>query len=413
MTEKILVVEDSRAFRNYLHHQLTNAGYTVTLAESVQQAKEILEQETDFLCAVLDYCLPDGQDGEIVDLVLGYQQKIIVLTAMFSDALREQVLAKGVIDYILKDSMASVTYLLPLIQRITNNKNHKALVVDDSSVVRRYIVQLLEHQYIQTVQAVDGEQGLALLHNDPDITFIVTDHDMPNKDGITMIREIRQHYTRNDLAILGLSASDDRTLTAQFLKAGANDFLYKPFNQEEFFCRIHQLLDMKEANNELFRHANEDALTGLWNRRFLFNQACKGCEKRNIAMMDIDFFKKVNDTYGHDGGDAVLIAVGQTIKSFFKDDVAVRFGGEEFCIQACGSYRDFVVRLEKMRIAIEQQTITHDDQQINVTMSIGVTNIESDLDSQIKAADELLYRAKEQGRNQLVFERHNQELINA
>ena len=67
MTEKILVVEDSRAFRNYLHQQLTNSGYAVTLAESVQQAKEILDQETDFLCAVLDYCLPDGQDGEIVD----------------------------------------------------------------------------------------------------------------------------------------------------------------------------------------------------------------------------------------------------------------------------------------------------------------------------------------------------------
>ncbi|MDK9759842.1 response regulator, partial [Vibrio sp. D173a] len=247
MTEKILVVEDSRAFRNYLFQQLTNSGYAVPLAESVQQANEILEQETDFLCAILDYCLPDGQDGEIIDLVLGYKQKIIVLTGMFSDALREQVLVKGVIDYILKDSMASVSYLLPLVQRITNNKKHKALVVDDSSVVRRYIVQLLEHQYIQTVQAVDGEQGLALLRNDPDITFIVTDHDMPNKDGISMIREIRQHYTRNELAILGLSASDDRTLTAQFLKAGANDFLYKPFNQEEFFCRIHQLLDMKEA----------------------------------------------------------------------------------------------------------------------------------------------------------------------
>lgn len=413
MTEKILVVEDSRAFRNYLYQQLTNSGYAVTLAESVQQAKEILDRETDFLCAVLDYCLPDGQDGEIIDLVLGYQQKIIVLTGMFSDALREQVLAKGVIDYILKDSMASVSYLLPLVQRITNNKKHKALVVDDSSVVRRYIVQLLEHQYIQTVQAVDGEQGLALLKNDPDITFVVTDHDMPHKDGISMIREVRQHYTRNQLAILGLSASDDRTLTAQFLKAGANDFLYKPFNQEEFFCRIHQLLDMKEANNELFRHANEDALTGLWNRRFLFNQACKGCDKRNIAMMDIDFFKKVNDTYGHDGGDAVLIAIGQTVKSFFKEDVAVRFGGEEFCIQACGPFEEFVERLENMRIAIEQQTIIHDQHTIKVTMSIGVTDLDSDLDSQIKAADELLYTAKKQGRNQLVFARHNQELVNA
>ncbi|MFA0697264.1 diguanylate cyclase [Vibrio sp. 10N.222.49.C9] len=413
MSEKILVVEDSRAFRNYLYQQFKNDGYEVALAESVEEAKAILEQETDFLCAVLDYCLPDGQDGEIIDLVLGYQQKIIVLTGMFDNQLREQVLAKGVIDYILKDSMSSVSYLLPLVQRISNNRHHKALVVDDSAVVRRYIAQLLEHQYIQTIQTIqaeDGEQALKLLHNDPDITFVVTDHDMPKKDGIAMIREIRRDHDRNQLAILGLSGSDDRTMTARFLKAGANDFLYKPFNQEEFFCRIHQLLDMKEAANELFRHANEDALTGLWNRRYLFNQTCKGCEQRSIAMMDIDFFKKVNDTYGHDGGDAVLVEVGKIIKDHFKDDVAVRFGGEEFCIQSCGSFESFVDNLESMREAIESHVVEHDSQRIKVSISIGVTDLDAKLDEQIKAADELLYTAKEQGRNQLVFARNSMQI---
>ena len=80
MSEKILVVEDSRAFRNYLYQQLKNSGYEVAVAESIAEAKNILEQETDFLCAVLDYCLPDGQDGEIIDLVLGYQQKINALS---------------------------------------------------------------------------------------------------------------------------------------------------------------------------------------------------------------------------------------------------------------------------------------------------------------------------------------------
>ena len=150
MSHKILVVEDSRAFRNYLYQQLSNSGYEVAMAESIEEAESILAHETDFLCAVLDYCLPDGQDGEIIDLVLSHKHKVIVLTAMFNDDVRESVLAKGVLDYILKDSMASVSYLLPLIKRITNNKNHKALVVDDSSLVRRYVVQLLEHQYIQT-----------------------------------------------------------------------------------------------------------------------------------------------------------------------------------------------------------------------------------------------------------------------
>ncbi|MGR5542072.1 diguanylate cyclase, partial [Vibrio campbellii] len=108
----------------------------------------------------------------------------------------------------------------------------------------------------------------------------------------------------SQLAILGLSGSDDRTMTAQFLKAGANDFLYKPFNQEELFCRIHHLLEMKEAHLEMYRLANQDALTGLWNRRYLFNQSCpSSCSARSVAMLDIDFFKKVNDNYGHDAGD--------------------------------------------------------------------------------------------------------------
>ena len=402
MSHKILVVEDSRAFRNYLYQQLSNSGYEVAMAESIEEAESILAHETDFLCAVLDYCLPDGQDGEIIDLVLSHKHKVIVLTAMFNDDVRESVLAKGVLDYILKDSMASVSYLLPLIKRITNNKNHKALVVDDSSLVRRYVVQLLEHQYIQTVQAIDGEEALSILQNDPDITFVVTDHDMPKKDGISMIRDIRVHQDRHQLAILGLSGSDDSTMTARFLKAGANDFLHKPFNQEEFFCRIHQLLDMKEATNELFRLANEDSLTGLWNRRFLFNQSCKGCEKRNVAMMDIDFFKKVNDTYGHDGGDRVLVEISKIIKEFFKDEVAVRFGGEEFCIQSCKPLDEFITMLEAMRQAIEDAEISHGDTTIKVTISIGVTGIEATLNEQIKEADDRLYVAKGNGRNQTV-----------
>jgi len=402
LNKRILVVEDSRAFRNYLNQQLTSNGYDVVLAECLHDAKQILDQESDFLCAVLDYCLPDGQDGEIIDLVLEHKHKIIVLTAMFSDQVREQVLAKGVIDYILKDSMASVSYLLPLINRLTNNKHHKALVVDDSAVVRNYIVQLLEHQYIETVQAEDGEIAIEMLKQDPNITFIITDHDMPNKDGISMIRDVRVHHDRNQLAILGLSGSDDRTMTARFLKAGANDFLYKPFNQEEFFCRVHQLLDMKEAVSKLFQMANEDALTGLWNRRFLFSQNTKQSAERCIAMLDIDFFKKVNDTYGHDGGDCVLKAMSHILQTHFKDDIVVRFGGEEFCIQSQRPFNEFVEQLEKMRICIQGTDINHDGTMINITISIGATDLEASLDDQIKLADDRLYIAKENGRNQTV-----------
>jgi len=398
-----LVVEDSRAYRNYLQQILTKAGYEVLAAESYDEAKSTLASQPELLCAVLDYCLPDAQDGEIIDLLLSHNQKVIVLTAMFQEDIREQMLAKGVLDYILKDSMASVSYLLPLIKRLTNNQQHKCLVVDDSMTVRHHVVQLLEHQYIQTLQAENGQQAIELIEQNPDITFILTDHDMPIKDGITMIRELRQNFDKNQLAILGISGSDDHTMTARFLKAGANDFLYKPFNQEEFFCRVHQILDMKEATTELFRMANQDALTGLWNRRFLFGQACDGCEKRNIAMLDIDFFKKVNDNYGHDGGDAALVMVANILKIYFPDDVIARFGGEEFCIQACGSYEDFVTRLEQMRQRVEKTPIPYQDKNIQVTISVGVASVEGDLDQQIKVADDRLYQAKGNGRNQTIY----------
>lgn len=404
MSNKILVVEDSRAFRNYLVQILTQAGYEVLAAESYADAQSILATKPELLCAVLDYCLPDAQEGEIIDLSLAHQQKVIVLTAMFQDDVREKMLAKGVLDYILKDSMASVSYLLPLIKRLTNNQRHKCLVVDDSMTVRRHVVQLLEHQYIQTLQAENGQQAIELIEQNPDITLVLTDHDMPVKDGITMIRELRQKLDKNQLAILGISGSDDHTMTARFLKAGANDFLYKPFNQEEFFCRVHQILDMKEATTELFRMANQDALTGLWNRRFLFGQACDGCEKRNIAMLDIDFFKKVNDNYGHDGGDAALVMVANILKIYFPEDVIARFGGEEFCIQACGSYDDFVTRLEQMRQRVEKTPIPYQEEDIQVTISVGVSNIQGNLDQQIKVADDRLYQAKESGRNQTVYQ---------
>ncbi len=405
MLNRILVVEDSRAFRNYLESQLTSIGFDVVLAASCADAKNILDQDTSFMCAVLDYCLPDGEDGEIIDLVLSYQLRVIILTAQFNDVVRERVIAKGVLDYITKDSTASVSYLRPLLKRLLANHSHKALVVDDSAMVRNHVTYLLEHQFIETIQAKDGELGLQALKDNPDVTLVITDHDMPNKDGITLTREIRHDFDRNHVAILGLSANSDRTLTARFLKAGANDFLYKPFNQEEFYCRVQHILDMKDVTDELYRMANQDALTGLWNRRYLFDECSRiKSDKRNVAMVDIDFFKKVNDNYGHECGDLVLAKIAKLLHKSFKDDMAIRFGGEEFCVVSSSSYVDFITRLENTRKQIEQHQMSFDGQEIRVTVSIGVTTGASDIDLNIhlREADELLYKAKDDGRNRLI-----------
>lgn len=404
MSHKILVVEDSRAFRNYLFNQLSQLGYEVICAESLAETQAILSQDHRFFCTVLDYCLPDAQDGEVIDLVLSTKQKVVVLTATFNEKVRERCIAKGVLDYILKDSMSSVSYLIPMMKRLLNNQNHHALVVDDSQTVRRYVSQLLEHQYIRTTTAVDGLDAQKKLQQHKDISIIITDHDMPHQDGIEMIREIRQSISKNELAILGVSSSDDKTMTARFLKAGANDFLNKPFNQEEFYCRVHQLLDIKEANTELFRLANQDALTGLWNRRYFFNQRQEQqADNCHVAMMDIDHFKKVNDTWGHDGGDKVLTSIAHILNLYFSDSIVARFGGEEFCIQYCGEFAQFIQRLENLRQRIEKTSISFLDSSIRVTMSIGVAQSDtSDINQLLTLADSRLYLAKNRGRNQLI-----------
>ncbi|NOH22981.1 GGDEF domain-containing response regulator [Vibrio europaeus] len=403
MNNKVLVVEDSRAYQKYLNQQLTAIGCQVYCAETLAEAKQLLQQHREFRFAVLDYCLPDAEDGEVIDLVLEHQHKVIVLTATFNDEARERFFAKGVVDYLLKNSMASVSYLIPLAKRLLNNDRHHALVVDDSPTVRRHVTQLLEHQYIKTTQAENGLIGLEKLKQDPTITFVITDHDMPEKDGITMIQEMRQSHDNNSLGIIGLSGSDSKTLTAQFLKAGANDFLTKPFNQEEFYCRVHQLLNMREATEELYKLANQDALTGLWNRRFLFAQACSACTDRCIAMLDIDHFKAVNDTYGHDGGDAALKVIANILKIYFPDEVVARFGGEEFCIQSYIPFDDFITRIENVRLRIEKTLIKHDSKSIQLTVSIGVCNSNASLNEQIKLADDRLYEAKAAGRNCTIY----------
>jgi diguanylate cyclase (GGDEF)-like protein len=404
LQDKVLVVEDSITFRNFLTNQLTKSGYKVVSTTTLAESEQLLNREQDFLCAVLDYCLPDSPDGEIIELAVSKNQRAIVLTATFRQDAREQMINRGVLDYIPKDSASSVNDLLIMIDRLASNRKHHALIVDDSQLVRKHLKQLLEHQYITTSEAKDGVEALNILNQNNNISFVITDHDMPNKDGISLTRDIRQISDRHTLPILGLSGSEDRTMTARFIKAGANDFLYKPFNQEELYCRIHSLLGMKEANDKLHKMANQDYLTGLWNRRYFFSQSGQNYSGSNIAMIDIDLFKNINDTYGHDAGDLVIKRIASVLQMHFENSCVARFGGEEFCILHRGTFDSFLTTLEKMRSRIEKMSIHYGNNNIQTTVSIGATQASLTLDAQIKTADALLYQAKSLGRNQLAHD---------
>ncbi len=406
MENQILVVEDSRPFKRALEVELRKSGYTPVFAESILEAANLLDAnpDTHYLCAVLDYCLPDGQDGEIIDLCLSMDIKVIVLTSLMDDLTREKVLAKPVIDYIPKDNPSCISALIPVLNRLQKNVNHKALVVDDSATIRRYLRSLLERQDLRVKEASNGNEALSAIQNDPEISLIITDYEMPERDGISLVRELRKTHTFSQLAIIGLSGSNENALTARFLKAGANDFLTKPFNQEEFYCRIHSTLNILDSERNLYRMANQDYLTQCWNRRYFFEQNIvkQQINPINVSILDVDHFKHINDTYGHHVGDMVLINLANHLHDKFDDILVARFGGEEFCIVSDEPSDVFLTRLMAFKDTIEYQNLVILNNEIRYTVSIGAVNAIGNIHELLSIADENLYKAKTSGRNAII-----------
>jgi diguanylate cyclase (GGDEF)-like protein len=232
-------------------------------------------------------------------------------------------------------------------------------------------------------------------------------------DGIQLTKKIRRRYNKDQVAIIGISAQEKKILSAHFIKNGANDFIHKPFLSEEFYCRVTQNIELLERIEKIKELSNKDYMTGLYNRRYFFESGrklFKKAEKQNysivIAMVDIDFFKQINDTYGHDAGDEVIKNVSGILKKRFREsDIVSRFGGEEFCILAMNMEpKHSFMLFEELRKMIEISEIRVGDKTIQTTVSIGVCATPlSSLDEMIKQADLMLYKAKKAGRNR-VFE---------
>lgn len=412
-TPRILLVEDSKFFAGMLKRRIeTDLGFNVDLRGTYADAVDAINCCKDsYLVALLDLSLPDAPNGEIVQYALKKQIPSIIFTAGFDGAQRTQFISWNIVDYLLKDSAASVDILIETIGRIQKNQKIKALVVDDSKPMREAVAQLLSTQLYQVHQATNGVEALEVIEENPDIMLVVTDYDMPKMDGFGLIRELRKTYSKNKMAIIGMSASDDPLLSAQLIKSGANDFVPKPFQVEEFHCRVGHSVEMLE-NIALIRDLSyKDPLTRLYNRRYFFEncegfieRAVKNEQQYCVAMMDIDFFKKVNDTYGHDGGDIVLQSVSAILSdNFGKEAIVCRFGGEEFCILlAHDEGVDTIAIFDELRQKIEASSCESEGQTIKVTMSTGVCCEPDDIDSMLKLSDSRLYTAKETGRNRVV-----------
>jgi len=383
------------------------------VAGSMKETATLIKRNKgNYFLAVVDLNLPDARDGEVVDLVQSHGIPVIVFTGQFSDEIRESMLAKNVVDYVLKEGGPQVVdYLADSIERFYKNRNALILVVDDSSTSRTAMCQLLKSRYFNVLEASDGRKALELLQKNPETKVVITDYNMPGMDGAELVTRIRQTHDKSKVAIIGVSGYGTGLLSARFLKAGASDFLSKPYLEEEFYCRLNQNIEMLEFIEKIEKSANVDHLTGIYNRRYflqmgqkLVENARRGNIQLTIAMVDIDHFSALNHQHGFETGDLVLIEIAQILmRNFRAADILSRFGGQQFCIAAVNmSHDSTAIVFERIRRQVARKKIRFGEMELAVTISIGATvKMGENIEDMLQNAGALLQKAKLQGRNRI------------
>ncbi len=411
--QKILLVEDSKLFSAVLKHRFENElGLDVVHCASLKSMRAVATgRDHGYTLAVCDLNLPDSPHREALDYAIEIGLPTIVFTGTFDFNTRASILEKNVLDYVIKDNDQAFDSIVNTVRRVLDNRNVRVLVVDDSRSARSILVAMLEAQQFSVSQAASGRAALDMLEQYKDIELVLTDYNMPDMDGYELTRKIRRTHGQDKVRIIGLSSSSDPHLSASFLKAGASDFLYRPFVQEEFQCRIAHNIESLAQLKRLRAIASTDYLTDLYNRRYFFDRGAamaKHCVERGepacMVVLDLDHFKKFNESHGHETGDVVLKAVARRISRMVGDQhhLTGRIGGEEFAILFANlDIRATTEFCEKIRVAIEHTMIISGDDELSVTASFGVAEIVDDesFANYLNAADQYLFMAKSSGRN--------------
>jgi diguanylate cyclase (GGDEF)-like protein len=409
----ILLIEDSRSICFVLRGRLESSiGAQVTTCATADECRKVLDdRKSHFDVAVVDLNLPGASNGELLDLVVAAGIPAVVFTATFDAAVRETILARGGADYIVKDNDSALDMVQSAVERLISNQSFKLLVAEDGSSARQSLVGVLRRQRFQVVEVKTGREALALLEQHKDISLVLTDHYMPDMDGYELTRRIRRSYKSEELCVIGISSSADRLLSARFLKAGACDFVYRPYVVEELQCRIDLHIQSLSKLRQLRMAAFQDYLTGLYNRRYFYDQGPALIERYrsndnncSVAILDIDHFKRINDTYGHSAGDEVLKHVTKRMTRMTQgaNALVARVGGEEFGILLPGmGSQEALAFCEALRLDISKGGLVLGSDDVSITVSIGLAEVSGReyFHNYINAADQCLYMAKHAGRN--------------
>ena len=294
----------------------------------------------------------------------------------------------------------------------------KVLIADDSATSRKLLRGALGRWGYEIVEAENGAQALEVLLRPDSPTLAIVDWVMPEMTGPEVCRKIRETHREPYTYILLLTSKNTKNETVEGLDAGADDYIVKPFDEHELQVRLRagkRIVDLQAdlltAREELRERASKDLLTMLPNRSAIaaeLEREIARChrERRSVGviLLDIDHFKKINDTYGHFAGDAVLRETAQRLRSNVRPyDQVGRYGGEEFLVVLPNcDLEQAAVQADRMRTRLAAHGMSVDGADIRVSASFGVTvsdGTEKSPDYFVRVADEALYQAKAKGRN--------------
>jgi len=297
-------------------------------------------------------------------------------------------------------------------------------VVDDDAAIRRLVRLFLTRAGYETIECTTGTEARTALTTRP-WDLAVLDRRLPDMDGVVLCQELKSNREFRTRYIIMLTGEDEQEDKVEGLELGADDYITKPFQYPELLARIRaakRIVDLQkelmEKNRRLELLSITDGLTNLHNHRHFQDELSRAFEESaryerplSLAMIDIDFFKKVNDTHGHAVGDEVLKCISRLFRESIRaTDLAARYGGEEFAVMMPETQlSDAIAFAEKIRTLIEATPIPTRAGQLSATVSIGVATVpHSRIHTPrelVVSADKALYRAKKGGRNQVQCER--------
>ena len=450
MTARVLVVDDNAANRKLLEARLNAEYFDVLTASNGPDAIAICEKG---MCDIvlLDVMMPDMDGFEVCRRLKGHistaHLPIVMVTALDQPADRVRGLEAGADDFVTKpiDEMhliarvRSLSRLKVVIDELRNRANTtvalgmispfgaptaedgrrgRLLLVDDRRSSSERLTQALSQHHVVTVEPNAQEAMFKAAEDNVDVLIISLG--LASYDALRLCSQIRALERTRNMPILLIADLEDRPRVLRGLELGINDWLSRPVDRNELLARVRTQLRQKRYADSLREKVQQsielalfDPLTGLNNRRFLENHLSTMMENARVRrapltlmILDIDHFKRVNDTYGHDAGDEVLKGFADRLRGIIRGgDLLCRLGGEEFLIVMPNVNVTAATRIaERARMAVEQEGFTlKTGKTIKVTCSIGVAERRDNNDSHelYRRADQALYRSKAEGRNRV------------